>query len=305
MINFTTMAEVPFLKAGDTVAIVSPAKHIDKSCVDYAESLLTEHGFKVEVGDHCLGQQFYFSGTDEERRADFQKALDDPSVNAILCARGGYGSIHIVDLLNWESFVENPKWILGFSDITVFHSRLNLLGVPSIHSSVPLNFKENSAKAIDSLFCALIGEPYRISAPANTYNKSGSVNAEVIGGNLSILHNLLGTNDKVDFKDKILFIEDLCEHLYVLDRMLFAFKKANVFNEISGLIVGGMTEMRDTAPPFGKSIEEIIFDQVSSLNIPVAFGFPAGHISDNQAIIFGKTAAFSVNDSGASLDFSM
>ena len=279
---------IPTLKKGDTIAIVAPAKAIEKEYIDLAVDFFEQQGYKILVGKNCLNQHHYFAGTDEERLSDFQEVLDNPEIKAIICARGGYGCVRIVDEIQWASLLNHPKWIVGFSDVTVFHQRINILGLPSIHGTMPLNFKENSNEALTTLLQHLEGNHQSISIPSHPMNIEGIAEGILIGGNLSILFSLLGTDDEVNFQDTILFIEDLAEQLYHLDRMLFAFKKAGVLGQIKGLIVGGMTDMKDTTIPFGKSLEEIIIEHIKPVNISLAFGFPAGHINDNRALVFGK-----------------
>ena len=287
---------IPPLKKGDTIAIVAPAKAIEKEHIDFAVDFFEQHGYKVLVGKNCLNQYHYFAGTDEERLSDFQEALDNPEIKAIICARGGYGCVRIVDEIQWASLLNHPKWIVGFSDVTVFHQRINILGLPSIHGTMPLNFKENSSEALTTLLQHLEGNHQAISISSHPMNIQGKAEGTLIGGNLSILYSLLGTDDEVNFQDAILFIEDLAEQLYHLDRMLFAFKKAGVFSQIKGLIIGGMTDMKDTAIPFGKSLEEIIVEHIKPFNIPLVFNFPAGHINDNRALVFGKEIRLEVEE---------
>jgi muramoyltetrapeptide carboxypeptidase len=287
---------IPALKKGDTIAIVAPAKAIEKEYVDFAVSFFEENGYKVIVGKNCLNQHHYFAGTDEERLSDFQEALDNPDIKAIICARGGYGCVRIVDEIQWASLLNHPKWIVGFSDVTVFHQRIHILGFPSIHGTMPLNFKENSKEALTSLLQHLEGTHQAISVSSHPKNIQGKAEGTLIGGNLSILYSLLGTDDEVNFQNTILFIEDLAEQLYHLDRMLFAFKKAGILGQIKGLIVGGMTDMKDTAIPFGKSLEEILVEHIKPYNIPLVFNFPAGHINDNRALVFGKKITLEVEE---------
>jgi len=287
---------IPALKKGDTIAIVAPAKAIEKEYIDFALDFFEQQGYKVLVGKNCLNQHHYFAGTDEERLSDFQEVLDNLEIKAIICARGGYGCVRIVDDIQWASLLNHPKWIVGFSDVTVFHQRINILGLPSIHGTMPLNFKENSNEALTTLLQHLEGNHQSISISSHPMNIEGIAEGILIGGNLSILFSLLGTDDEVNFQDTILFIEDLAEQLYHLDRMLFAFKKAGVLSQIKGLIVGGMTDMKDTAIPFGKSLEEIIIEHIKPYNIPLVFGFPAGHINDNRALVFGKKIKLEVSE---------
>jgi len=288
--------DISFLQKGDLVRIVSPAKAIDADLLTNAKNELEQHGYRVIIGQHATGRWNYFSGTDEERKADMQEALDDIECKAILCARGGYGSVRIVDRLNWAGFLRNPKWIIGFSDITVFHHRIQRFGLPSVHATMPLNFKENTPEALDSIFTAIEGGTNHYRFQTESFSKKGEAEGRVIGGNLSIVYSLLGTDDRLSYDGVILFIEDLSEQLYAFDRMWHSIEKAGILDQISGLIIGGMTGFKDTDPPTGLSIENIIMDKMSYRNIPVCFGFPAGHINDNRAMVFGKTARLIVGE---------
>jgi muramoyltetrapeptide carboxypeptidase len=294
---------IPKLSKGDKIAIVAPAKTIEKERVLYAKAFLEDKGFEVVIGEHCYGVHHYFSGTQQERLHDLQAALDDPEVKTILCARGGYGCVQLVDKIQWASMLRSPKWLIGFSDVTIFHSRLNILGIKSIHGTTPLNFAENTEASLETLLSALQEDQYSISCNHVAANKLGTVNGKLVGGNLSILYSLLGTNDQIDYTDTILFIEDLAEFLYVMDRIFYSFEKAGVFDKIKGLIIGGMTNIKDTTIPFGSTLEEIILSHFEYRKIPVAFGFPAGHISDNRALRFGEMVNLSVTEKQTQLDF--
>jgi len=284
------------LKKGDLIYLTAPAKAIEEEHVEYARKFFEMEGFNVLVSEHCLGQHNYFSGTDEERTADFQFGLDNPEVKAIVCVRGGYGCIRILDRLQWAGFLRHPKWIVGFSDITLFHQRLQRFGIPSIHSTMPLNFKNNSDESLATLLSALKGETNPVYCEYVEENKPGTAEGILVGGNLSILYSLLGTDDHIDYSNTILFIEDLAEQLYHIDRMLHAFEKAGIFDRIKGLIVGGMTDLEDTTISFGHSVEQIILHHFKYRKIPIAFNFPAGHINDNRALILGKTCRLEVNE---------
>jgi muramoyltetrapeptide carboxypeptidase len=233
---------------------------------------------------------------------DLQYGIDHPEVKAIVCARGGYGCVRIVDRIQWASMLREPKWMVGFSDVTVFHQHLQRFNLPSIHGSMVLNFKDNSQVALNTLLMALKGESFSVAATSN-FNKSGSAEGTIVGGNLSIVYSLIGTNNQPDYSDKILFVEDLAEHLYHIDRMFYALKKSGILDKISGLVVGGMTELEDTATPFGMSVEEIILAHFQYRNIPIAFGFPAGHLNDNRALILGKKVRFNVEGTTSELRF--
>lgn len=278
------------------IRIVSPAKAIEKNRVESAKKWLESKGFEVSVGQYTLNQEHYFSERPKNRLFDFQSAINDPKVDIILCARGGYGSVHIIDDIDFSLL--GKKIIAGFSDITVFHTHLNQIGIPSLHSTMPLNFEENSSKALQSLIDAFEHKPLKYSIAANTLNIQGEAKGELIGGNLAILHALNGTNSDCGYANKILFFEEVGEYIYSIDRMLWTLKKANKFKHLKGVIVGGLTNIKDTETPFGKSVEEVILSHFSDLKIPVCFGFPAGHIQDNRAVYLGKETKLSVSKNG-------
>ena len=289
------------LEKGDLIYIVSPAKSIDPESIYFAKQLIESWGFIAECAAHTLGKHNYFSGNDTDRMSDFQLAIDHKEAKAVLCARGGYGCVRIMDKLNWSNFEQSPKWLIGFSDITVMHHRAQRLSVMSMHATMPLNFQMNSKEALETFRAALIGESFSIQAPSNALNKMGSARGRLVGGNLSIIYSLLGTADVYDFKDSVLFIEDLSEQLYHIDRMLFAFKKAGVLDEIKALVIGGMTDLKDTNPSFGMTYEKSILEKVKDNNFPVCFNFPTGHIEDNRAMILGAMVDLEVRPQGASL----
>jgi muramoyltetrapeptide carboxypeptidase len=295
------MTQIPYLQKGDLIYITAPAKAIELEQVLFAQLFLEKNGFVVKISKNCLGQYNYFSGTDEERMVDFQEGIDDPNVKAILCARGGYGCVRIVDQLNWAAMLRQPKWIIGFSDITVFHNRMHNYNLPSIHGSMVLNFKNNTSAALTTLMEAITGNSLPIEVIAHPMNKLGTCTGKLIGGNLSIIYSLLGTNDALDFNDAILFIEDLAEHLYHIDRMIFALEKAGALSKIKGLIVGGMTDLEDTTIPFGAPVESIILRPFEYRKIPVGFNFPAGHINDNRSLVLGTNHTFTVSENGSLL----
>lgn len=281
------------------IRIVSPAKSIDSRHIDFAAKWLKNKGFVVTIGAHAKGEFNYFSGTDAKRLSDMQEAIDDSSVDVILCSRGGYGSVRIIDQLNWSKFEKHPKLICGYSDITVFHNRMNRMNFPSLHCTAPLNFEENSQDSLSSFVNILQNKENQYRITAHELNRKGSVEAEVVGGNLAILATLCATNDDLNTKGKTLFIEDIGEAVYAIDRMLYQLKKSGKLNNLKGLIVGGMTAMKDSAVPFGKSVEQVIIEAVQEYNFPVCFNFPAGHINDNRAIILGQKARLEVNDHGS------
>lgn len=288
---------------GDLVEILAPAKSIDADFVFFAREFLENQGFRVRISPNCLGKFHYFSGTLEERRGDFQQALNDKEVKAILCARGGYGCVQFLSDLDWSGFVKNPKWIMGFSDVSVFHQQLACLAYPSIHCSMPLNFKDNSSEALTGITACLKGERTIIQVADQFEHIHGEAEGFLTGGNLSIIFSLLGTSVQPDYRERILFIEDVGEQLYHLDRIFFSLKLAGVLDDIAGLIVGGMTDMKDTEIPFGKTYKEIITSHLAYRDIPVVFDFHAGHINDNRALVFGEKVVLLVNETGAQLQY--
>lgn len=288
--------QIPSLQTGDKICIVAPAKAIDSATVMWAKKYWEDQGFKVELGKHVTGTHNYFSGTDEERLFDLQQAMNDPSAKAIICARGGYGCVRILDRINWSAFIREPKWLIGFSDITVLHQRIQRYGIESLHATMPLNYESNSQEALASHFEALTGALLQMEVKTGIASIPGEAKGVLTGGNLSILYSLLGTDDQVDYEGKVLFIEDLSEQLYHLDRMLYSFNKAGVFGKIRGLIVGGFTDLKDTEMPFGQNLKEMVLAHFTYKRIPIVFDFPAGHISDNRTLILGREIELVVQD---------
>lgn len=277
------------------IRIVSPAKSIEGNLIDSARNLLESQGFEISIGEHAKGEHHYFSGSDNDRLFDMQAALDE-DVDVILCARGGYGAVRIVDRLDWSKFLKRPKLVAGYSDVTVFHNRMNRMGYSSIHCTAPLNFQQNSRAALASLQTILNGGKNSYEIVGHEFNRPGEVEAEIVGGNLAIISTLCGTDDELMTKGKILFIEDIGEAVYAIDRMMWQLQKAGKLHHLKGLIIGGMTAMKDSAVPFGKSVEALIRESVEQYEFPVCFNFPAGHIDDNRAILFGAKARLSVRE---------
>lgn len=285
----------PYLKKGDTVALVATARKNIEDNLQPAISWLKNWGLEVVIGKTIGLDKNQLAGTDEERAADFQTQLDNPNIKAIWCVRGGYGTVRMIDLLDFTKFKQNPKWIVGFSDVTVLHSHLNNLGFASIHGIMPLSSKATE-EAKESLRKALFGVPLEYTVPCDTMNRYGSAKGELVGGNLSILFSLLGSPSAVNCDDKILFIEDLDEYLYHIDRMMMNLKRNGCLESLKGIIVGGMTKMHDNEIPWGMNALEIIDDVTKKYNIPIIYNFPAGHIADNHALIFGKQVTLEAND---------
>lgn len=276
------------MTAGSKVALVAPAKKILFDEISFAIDYIRERGFIPVYDERLFIEHNQFAGNDDERAAVLQYYLDDYDIDAIMCVRGGYGTVRIIDKLNFDKFLQNPKWIVGYSDVTVLHCKLQSLGVESLHATMPINFPTNTIESLDTLFDALMGKEVTYDYPESPYSIKGETEGIIVGGNISVLYSLLGSDIFPDTKDKILFIEDLDEYLYHIDRMMMAFERAGVLDEIRGLVVGGLTKMHDNAVPFGKTAEEIIQEKVNGKNIPVIFNFPAGHVNDNRAIVLGR-----------------
>ncbi|MCO5247375.1 MAG: LD-carboxypeptidase [Chitinophagales bacterium] len=285
----------PFLKIGDTVGLISTARKIHVEEVEFAIQLFEKKGFKVKLGKTIGAECNQFAGDDRLRKSDLQNMLDDTHVKAVICCRGGYGTVKIIDDINYTNFLNHPKWIVGYSDVSVLHVHINnLMGISTLHATMPINYEGNSTVALDSLFDLLSGKTIHYHFDSHPLNRSGKANAQVIGGNLSILYSLLGTKTYLNTSNKILFIEDLDEYLYHIDRMMSALKRSGKLNNLSGLIIGGMTDMHDNNISFGKSAEEIIREYTEEFTYPICFNFPAGHISDNRAIAFGVEAELNI-----------
>jgi muramoyltetrapeptide carboxypeptidase len=285
----------PYLKKGDTVAIVATARKNIEDNLQPAISWLKNWGLEVVIGKTIGLDHNQLAGTDEERAADFQTQLDNPNIKAIWCVRGGYGTVRMIDLLDFTKFKQNPKWIVGFSDVTVLHSHLNNLGFASIHGIMPVSSKATE-EAKESLRKALFGEPLEYTVPCDQMNRYGKAKGELVGGNLSILFSLLGSPSAVNCDAKILFIEDLDEYLYHIDRMMMNLKRNGCLESLKGIIVGGMTKMHDNEIPWGMNALEIIDDVTKKYNIPIIYNFPAGHMADNHALILGKQVTLEAND---------
>jgi muramoyltetrapeptide carboxypeptidase len=293
----------PFLKAGDTVALVCTARKFFPEDAKPAIDLLESWGLNVKLGTTIGLDNFQLGGTDSERAADFQAQLDDENVKAIWCARGGYGTVRIIDSLDFTNFKQHPKWIMGFSDVTVLHSQLNVERVASLHSIMPFTVPTAPEEVKETLRQALFGETISYVIPSKSYDVNGTASGELVGGNISILYSLLGSKSAIDTKDKILFIEDLDEYLYHIDRMMYNLKRNGYFENVKGIIVGSMTDMHDNEIPFGQNEVQIITEIAKDLSIPIAFQFPAGHQKDNRTLILGQQVTFEVNEKEIKLQF--
>lgn len=290
----TKMITPPYLKKGDTVAIVATArKNIDDN-LKFAIDLLNSWGLNVKIGSTIGLDLNQLAGTDEQRAKDFQDQLDNSNIKAIWCVRGGYGTVRMIDLLDFTKFKQKPKWIVGFSDVTVLHNHLNTMGFKSIHGIMPVSSKATEA-AKESLRIALFGEKLKYEIPPHPMNRMGKASGELVGGNLSILYSLMGSPSAINCDDKILFIEDLDEYLYHIDRMMMNLRRNGCLESIKGIIVGSMTKMKDNDIPWGKDAYQIIEDVTKKYNIPIVYDFPAGHIQDNRALIMGSKISIDIN----------
>jgi muramoyltetrapeptide carboxypeptidase len=292
----------PFIKKGALFGLVSPAGKLDARYIQQAESFLEANGFRSKRGAHPGGEYYQFAGTDEQRIEDLQSMLDDPEVEVIWCCRGGYGTVRIIEELDFSKMPENPKWIIGFSDITTFHATLqNNYNVASIHGPMPVNIKTHAGPDWQHLIDLLMGHDVVYNTPPHHLNREGTAGGQLIGGNLSLLCTLSGTKYDFDPSGKILFIEEVGEQLYHLDRMMHTLGLGGKLKNLSGLVVGQFTEMKDNLTPFGKTANEIIFEAVKHFDYPVVFDFPSGHSTLNEPLLFGAQAHMQVNSEGGML----
>lgn len=306
LLHFKSIKMIPrYLCHGDCIGLVAPARKIEENEILPAVDFFQKNGFRVKLGQHIFASDHQFAGTDEQRAADFQSFLDDPDVNAILCARGGYGSVRLIDQLDFTRFLQNPKWICGFSDVTVFHSHLHHLNVATLHCTMPINMQADSLnhRNAQTMLQALTGNKIEYHIPTTDLNRNGCAEGTLVGGNLSILYSLMGSASAINTDNKILFIEDLDEYLYHIDRMMICLKRAGMLDKLAGLIVGGMSEMNDNTIPFGKTGNEIVASHCREYHFPVCFNFPAGHMADNVALKLGTHISLSVNTDYTTISF--
>jgi len=289
------------LKVGDKIGIISTARKISLQELKPAITILESWGLEVVLAENIFEEDNQFAGAVKQRTTDLQSMINNDKIKAILCARGGYGTVQIIDNIDFTNLKKNPKWIVGYSDVTVLHSHLHNLGVASLHATMPINFENNSTESLQSLKNSLLEKSNRIECKSHTLNCLGQVDAEIVGGNLSILYSLLGSNSDVDTEGKILFVEDLDEYIYHIDRMMINLKRNGKLAKLKGLIVGEMNDMNDNEIPFGKSAEEIILEYTKEYDYPICFSFPAGHINDNRCIKLGVSSVLKIAENGVSL----
>jgi len=307
-----TKAKVPFyLKEGDVIGITCPSGAITAEEIQPAVNKMKEWGFDIRVGGTVGLKDFTFAGNDEQRAKDFQQMLDDDSIDAIMLGRGGYGAVRIIDAIDFTKFRKKPKWIIGFSDATVFHSHINSrFKIATIHSKMCNSFPDDWVTAtqqqidsINSIQKCLSGETMEYTAPCNSNNRIGNAKGVLVGGNLSILQNVAATKSEIDTVNKILFIEDTEEYLYSIDRMLWNLKRSNKLSKLKGLIVGAFTDIKpdDPGEEFGKTVYEMVMEKVKEYNYPVCFDFPVGHQKENYALKCGVMHELKVEDDGVLL----
>lgn len=280
----------PYLKKGDIIGLVAPAGYMPQKKFQQAIKILTNWGYNVLCGKTPGHQYHYFSGTDEERKNDLQQMLDNKDVRAIMCVRGGYGTGRIIDQLDFKKFKQNPKWIIGFSDVTILHSHIfSNYHIATLHAPMAGAFNNGEWKNdyVQSLRNALSGRKANYKIPLKPYSRSGDVRGTVVGGNLALLTHLLGTRSELDTKNKILFIEDVGEYIYNIDRMLTQMQRSGKLEKLAGLLVGSFNDVKDTTIPFGKTVQEVIHERVKGYGYPIAFGFPVGHEKGNYALKVG------------------
>ena len=292
------------LKTGDKVSIISTARKISLEEVQPAINLLTDWGLEVVLGENLFAEDHQFAGTKAQRLADVQQALNNDEIKAIFCARGGYGTVQLIDEIDFSYFTKQPKWIVGYSDVTVLHNHINQnFGIATLHATMPINFSTNTPQALQSLKDALFGDTLGYQCAFNSYNRLGEAKGELVGGNLSILYSLTGTVSQINTQGKILFMEDLDEYLYHIDRMMQNLKRAGMLHGLKGLLIGGMSDMNDNTIPYGHTAIDIIKNIVAEYDFPVAFGFPAGHLADNRTLIMGAEVTLSVGEEQTLLQY--
>lgn len=297
------MITPPFLSKGDTVGILSTARKISAKELKPAIKVLEGWGLKVLLGENIYQKKNQFAGSAPKRASDLQAFIDNPQVKAIFCARGGYGTVQLLEYVNFFKLIEKPTWLVGYSDVTVLHNKLATMGFESLHATMPINFSSNTKESLESLRKALFGETLRLKCSGHSFNRKGKVTGHITGGNLSMLYSQCGSDTALETKGAILFLEDLDEYLYHIDRMMYNLARNGYFKNLAGVIVGGMTDMNDNSVPFGETAEEIIKRHLKPYDFPVAFGFPAGHLNDNRTLIFGRKATLQVEKNKTTLSF--
>ena len=303
----TQLIQPESLKSGDTISILAPSGVLNNfdNKITKAINIFKSWGLNVVLGNHIYDKNGHFAGTDKNREKDFQKALDNKNIKAIWCARGGYGAVRIIDKLNFDNYLKNPKWIIGFSDITVIHNKLNFLNSESIHAMMITGFEDigQNNDSLSKLKNVLFGDSLSYSIASNKNNKTGKSEGIIVGGNLTLIQSTIGSKTELKMKDKILFIEEIGEYAYHIDRMLYSLKRAGYFENCKGLIVGQISDVKKNTTDFGRSINELILDVLDEYNFPILFDFPAGHEKTNFPIILGRKVILDVSKSDSKVIF--
>lgn len=295
---------IPALRPGDRIAIVATARKIPAQDIEVAVQTFKSWGLEVLLGETIGASYNQFAGDDALRLQDLQRALDDDRIKVIVCARGGYGTTRIIDQVDFTHFRKHPKWLVGFSDVTALHSHIHTMGIESVHAIMPVLFpKEGTADSIETLRKVLFEEEVMYTAAPHSFNRTGSAQGQLVGGNLSLLHTLTGTRSDISTASKILFLEDLDEYLYHIDRMLVHLDRSGKLENLAGLLVGDMSDMKDNPIPFGKTAYEIILEHTGKYNYPVCYGFPVGHEPLNLALVCGREAKLEVQPEGVRMRY--
>lgn len=302
------LLQPPYLRAGDTVAIVAPSGILRNRNeeIDRATQLLKSWGLNVTIGKHVFEQAGHFAGTDSQRTEDLQNAINDPKIKAIWSARGGYGTVRVLDELDYSGLKKHPKWLIGYSDITALHNDLHNSGIESIHAIMCTSLTEDLAEigeSVSSFKRAIFGEDLSYEIGSSKYNKPGTATGQLVGGNLTLLHTMLGSRTSINTEGKILFIEEIGEYAYHIDRMLISMKRAGYFDNCQGLIVGDISKVRKNTTPWGKPVKQLILDVFENYDFPILFNFPAGHEKDNRAMILGRTIDLTVSKETSTVKF--
>lgn len=295
------MRKPNYLKPGDKIAIVCTARFVDKPDIDFAIDLLKKWQLQPVLGSSISLKHHQFGGTDDERITDLQNQINNTDIKAIWCAKGGYGTARILDKIDFSPLLDQPKWVIGYSDVTALHLQLQHLRYCSLHAQMPVDIQNKSSKTIESIKQSLFEKSYEISYASKFPSQSGLAKGQLIGGNLSVLYSVLGSKAIPDFKDKILFIEDLDEYLYHIDRMMLNLYRSGILNQLKGLIIGSLSDMNDNSTPFGQTAEEIIAHYTNKFDMPVAYNCPVGHGFENLALTLGANIELSVNNNDVSI----
>ena len=306
--KFKSTIKPDYLKSGDTIAIIAPSGVLNNrnQAIENAKKLIVEWGLVPIIGKNIYKKNYHFAGNDKQRLDDLQWAFDHKNIKAIWCARGGYGSIRIIDQLSFDQFKKYPKWLIGYSDITVLHNKLNNLGFETIHGMMAVNMEENQKEineSIESLKNCLFGELKSYHINNNKYNRIGKSSGILVGGNLTLLVSQLGSSSEIDTKDKILFIEEIGEYKYHIDRMLQSLKRAGFFDNCNGVLIGDMSEIKINSPSWGSSVNELIYDVLKPYKFPISFGIQSGHLKHNESLIFGRNIDLDVKASKTIISF--